>query len=144
VLMFRSKRKTNIEYIPIGAVKDWRDAEHEIEHIGTRLDQARTALARANTKWAKNYWATITDRLFKKWSLCVQLKDTGLRQQGPASIYSKIDYSWWEKSEEIPVGIPLFDNISRMLMDAAGNTDLTRSWENAREEKLQKARLGLA
>jgi hypothetical protein len=67
-----------------------------------------------------------------------------MRQQGPASLYSKIDYDWWEKAEEIPVGIPLFDNISRMLMDASGNTDLQRSWENAREEKLQKARLGLA
>ena len=144
MLMFQSRKKTKIEFVAIGAVKDWRDSEHEIEHIGTRLDQARTALAVAKTKWAKDYWSTTVDRLFIKWSLFIQLKDTGMKQQGPTSLYSKIDYNWWEKCEEIPVGIPLFDNISRMIMDATGNTSLESSWQKAQEEKLQKARRGLA
>jgi hypothetical protein len=141
--MFRSK-KPKIKYVGIGDIKDWRDAGPEIEHLGTRLDQARAALAEAKSKWAKDYWSITANRLYTKWIRTVQLKDTGLKQQGPNSFYSKIDYFWWEQSEEVAMGIPLFDNLGRMMMDAVGNSNLERSWEKARDEKLQKARQGLA
>ena len=41
--------------------------------------------------------------------------------------------------------IPLFGSMGSWLQDKiAGNTNLDRAWEMAREEKLQKARQGLA
>lgn len=139
--MFRSK-KTKTQYVPIGDVKDWRDAGHEIEALGARLDYAREASKEAKSKWAKDFWTTTADRLFTKWELMVQLKETGLRQKGPSSFYSKIDYNWWEKSEEIKlVGFTWFDG----LYENSGlQGRLDESWAKARDEKLQRARLGQA
>ena len=139
--MFRSK-KTKTEPASIGDIKDWRDAGHEIESLGLQLDNARTALAKAKTKWARDFWEVTVDRLFTKWSLMIQLKDTGLRQQGPSSIYSGIDYYWYEPSEEIRmVGFTWFDH----WFDSVGlKNRLDESWANAKELKVQKARLGLA
>ena len=136
------KKKQTIKYVGIGEIKDWRDAGHELEIIGNRLDQARTALALAKSKWAKDYWQTTVDRLFTKWSLTLQLKDTGLRQQGPSSFYSKIDYYWWEKSEEIRmIGFTWFDH----WFDSTGlDRRLDESWAKSKEIKLEKARQGLA
>ena len=139
--MFRSK-KTKTEPASIGKVKDWRDAGHEIESLGLQLDHARQSLAQAKSKWARDYWSTTVDRLFTKWSLMIQLKDTGLRQQGPSSIYSKIDYDWWEPSEEIKmVGFTWFDH----YFDNAGlQGKLNDSWAKSKELSFQKARQGLA
>ena len=139
--MFRSK-KTKTNATPIGDIKDWRDAGHEIESLGLQLDNARQAAAKASTKWARDFWTTTSDRLFTKWSLMIQLKDTGLRQQGPSSIYSKIDYYWYEMSEEIKlVGFTWFDH----LFDNAGlDRRLDESWAKSKEIKLEKARQGLA
>ena len=141
MLMFRSK-KTKTNATPIGDIKDWRDAGHEIESLGLQLDNARQASAKASTKWARDFWTTTSDRLFTKWSLMIQLKDTGLRQQGPSSIYSGIDYYWYEKSEEIKmIGFTWFDH----LFDNAGlDRRLDESWAKSKEIKLEKARLGLA
>ena len=139
--MFRSK-KTKTNATPIGDIKDWRDAGHEIESLGLQLDNARQAAAKASTKWARDFWTTTSDRLFTKWSLMIQLKDTGLRQQGPSSIYSGIDYYWYEMSEEIKlVGFTWFDH----LFDNAGlDRRLDESWAKSKESKLEKARQGLA
>ena len=141
MLAFLSK-KTKIKYVGLGEIKDWRDAGYEIEHLGTRLDQARAALAAARTKWAQDFWSTTIDRLYTKWTLTVQLKDTGMKQQGPTSFYANIDYYWYEKSEEIRmVGFTWFDN----LFENAGlQNRLDESWVKSKEIKLEKARLGLA
>ncbi len=135
--MFRSK-KTKTEPTPIGDIKDWRDAGHEIESLGLQLDNARQSLAQAKSKWANDYWQTTADRLFTKWSLMIQLKDTGLRQQGPSSIFSKIDYAWWEGSEEVRmIGFTWFDH----YFDNAGlQGRLNDSWANSKELSFQKAR----
>ena len=141
MLAFLSK-KTKIKYVGLGEIKDWRDAGYEIEHLGTRLDQARAALAAARTKWAKDYWQTTVDRLYTKWTLTVQLKDTGMKQQGPTSFYANIDYYWYEKAEEIRMAsIGILDT----LFDNAGlQARLDESWARAQEEKFKKARQGLA
>ena len=137
--MFRSK-KTNTT--PIGDIKDWRDAGQEIESLGLQLDNARIAASKSKTKWAKDFWTTTADRLFTKWSLMIQLKDTGLRQKGPISIYSNIDYYWYEKSEEIRMAsVPFLD---KMFDDAGLSSKLDESWAKSKEIKLEKARLGLA
>ena len=139
--MFRSK-KTKTEVVPIGDIKDWRDAGHEIENLGVQLDNARNSLAEAKSPWAKNFWGTTVERLYTKWQLTIQLKDTGLKQKGPNSFYSKIDYDWWETSEEIKlVGFTWMDH----WFDNAGLQDrLEESWAKSKELKLEKARLGLA
>lgn len=139
--MFPS-RKTNTNTVAIGAIKDWRDAGHEIEVLGARLDYAREAAKEAQGKWAQDFWNTTVARLFTKWELMVQLKDTGLRQKGPNTFYSKIDYDWWEKSEEVRmIGFTWFDG----LYENAGlSSRLDESWTKARDEKLQKARQGQA
>ena len=139
--MFPSK-KTNTEFVNLTAIKDWRDAGHEIELLGTQLDHARTAAKAAKGQWAQNYWTTTVERLFHKWQLMIQLKDTGLRQKGPNSFYSKIDYDWWEKSDEIRmIGFTWMDN---WFNDTGLSNRLDESWAKARDEKLQRARLGLA
>jgi hypothetical protein len=139
--MFRSK-KSKIKFVAIGEVKDWRDAGHDLEVIGNRLDYARTALKECKSDWGRNFWQTTVDRLYTKWSLILQLKDTGLRQQGPASFYNDIDYYWWEKSEEIRmIGFTWFES----LYENAGlSSKLDESWAKSKEIKLEKARLGLA
>ena len=139
--MFRL-RKIKIKYVGLGEVKDWRDAGYEIEHLATRLDQARAALKQCKSKWAQDYWATTVDRLYVKWTLMIQLKDTGLRQQGPASFYNDIDYYWWERSEEIRMAsLAVFDNL---FHNAGLSSKLDESWAKSKEIKLEKARLGLA
>jgi len=136
------KKKQTIKYVGIGEVKDWRDAGYEIEAIGHRLDKARLALANAKSNWAKDYWQVTVDRLFTKWQLTIQLKDTGLRQQGPESFYSDIDYDWYENSEEIRmIGFTWFDH----WFDSTGlDRRLDESWAKSKEIKLEKARQGLA
>jgi hypothetical protein len=58
------------------------------------------------------------------------------------SFYSKIDYDWWAKSEEIRMAsISILDN---MFYNAGQSARLDESWAKAQEQKLQKARLGLA
>ena len=139
--MFRSK-KTSITPAAIGAIKDWRDAGHEIEHLGLRLDAARDALKECKTKWAKDFWTTTVARLFVKWELMIKLRDTGLRQKGPEGFYNDIDYHWWEKSEEIRMAsIPGLENL---FHNAGLDRRLDESWAKSKEIKLEKARLGLA
>jgi hypothetical protein len=139
--MFQSK-KTKTEFVPIGDIKDWRDAGHEIESLGLQLDHARERASEAKTKWAQDFWTTTADRLFTKWQLIIQLKDTGLKQKGPNSFYSRINYDWVERSEEIRMAsVPFLDN----MFDNAGlDRRLDESWAKSKEQKLEKARLGLA
>lgn len=143
--MFLSRKKIKVEYVPLMHSKDWSYAGDEIERLGRQLDAVRDAKKRSKRKsWAKKHWTQLEAILLRKWKQSVRLQSVGLRQAVKDSPYNKIDYTWWEKAEEVPMGIPLFDNLSRMLMDYTGNTDYNRAWEMAREEKLQKARLGLA
>ena len=139
--MFRSK-KTNTEFVPIGVVKDWRDAGAEIEQLGNRLDAARVRADKATSKWAKNYWTTTYNRLFNRWQLMIQLKDTGLRQTGVKG-KTLIDYDWFEQSDEVAhmFDLAIFDN----LFDSAGlDRRLEESWLRSKELSFQRARQGQA
>ena len=126
----------------IGRVKDWRDAGHDLEVLGNRLDAARHALKECKPgTWAHDFWATTAARLFTKWALTLQLKDKGMRQivEKHADLES---YDWWEKSDEIRMAsIPFLDN----LWNNAGlQQRLDESWDKAKDLKVQRARLGLA
>lgn len=136
--MFRSKKDNALA---IGDIKDWRDAGFEIEALGNRLDHARNAAASATTSWARDFWITTHDRLFNKWRLMIQLKDTGLKQKGVKGNTS-IDYHWYEKSEEIQMaGIAVLDNL---FHNAGLDARLNESWANSKELSFQKARKGMA
>ena len=131
---------TKTEYISVA--KDWRDAGHEVEALGLRLDAARNALkeCKAGT-WAQTFWAQTADRLLIKWKLTVTMHAVGLKQQGPRDGVTR-SYDWWETSEELRVtSFGFFDN---WLNQIGLQTRLAESWAKSKEIKLEKARLGLA
>ena len=143
--MFLSK-KTKSEFLnPEGEFKDWKDAWPEIESLGLRLDAAREARDRCEEgTWAHTHWSQIADTMFRKWQLTVRLYQSGLRQRSPERGIA-VDYDWFENSDE-PVGylpIPSFLNLN-FVNDWFNRGDLEHSWEKAKEQKLQKARQGLA
>ena len=148
--MFRSKRKT--EFVTPEFYKDWANASAELESIGRRLDAVRTAIKYledgkvAENHWALRHWRSIEQVMLRRWHHTIRLKDVGMRQVTKRQDSPDIDYSWWEPSTEISMNFPLFDNIGNWINDRFGFTysDLNASWENAKEEKLQKARQGLA
>jgi len=142
--MFRSKTKT--EYISLNdTFKDWKDATAEVEAMGEKLDSVRETIKGCKEgTWAHTHWRQVEAVVFRKWQLMVRLQQGGLRQVGPNRSIP-INYDWWEGSDE-PVGwlpVPSFINLN-FVNDWFNQRDLTWSWEKAREEKLQKARQGLA
>jgi hypothetical protein len=147
--MFRS-RKTDKEYISLNeSFKDWKDASPEIECLGRQLDAVRRTLdylkERPENHWAVIQWRQTEAILLRKWKMMVSLQSCGLRQMGPSRTIP-IDYDWFEKSNEASVSLPFFDGICYWIQDRFGlpSGSLDRAWEMAREEKLQKARQGLA
>lgn len=144
--MFRSK-KTKTEFISLNeSFKDWKDASAEVEAMGNKLDSLRETIRKCpEDSWAHTYWTQIERTVFRKWQLMVSLQQGGLRQVGPSRAVP-LDYTWWEGSDEISMQVPLIDGISRWMGERFGfsYSDLEGSWEKAKEEKLQKARQGLA
>jgi hypothetical protein len=141
VLMFRSKRTDKIKYIGLNeSFKDWKDSQPEIESMGYRLDSVRKVIAKSKPgTWAHTHWTQIESVVFRKWSMMICLQQSGLRQVGPDRSF-KIAYDWWEASDEIKSLIP----VPNFMNDWFNHSDLAHSWENAKEQKLQKARQGLA
>lgn len=143
--MFRSK-KPKTEYVTPGFYKDWSQANAEIESLGHRLDAVREIikdleLQEKEGTWALNHWREVEAIVLRKWKHTVRLKETGLRQVGARREGPDISYDWWEKHDGIgghvfPI-LGIFDNW-------INQGDLTASWAKAQEEKLQKARRGLA
>ena len=129
-----------IEYISV--LKDWRDAGHEVEALGLRLDAARDALKECKKgTWAHTFWSQTAERLLVKWKLTVTMHEVGLKQQGPSGGIHR-SYDWWEKAEEIRMAsVPFLEN---MFNNASLQQRLDESWDKSKELKLEKARLGLA
>ena len=67
-----------------------------------------------------------------------------MRQVGVISNLPEVDMSWWEPSYEPGLSFPLFDNLFFWLQERTYSPNYNRIWEIAKEEKLQKARQGLA
>jgi hypothetical protein len=139
--MFRSKKTDKIKYVSLNeSFKDWKDSQPEIEAMGRRLDSVRTALAVCKPDtWAHTHWTQVEAIVFRKWSMMIKLQQSGLRQIGPDRSF-EIDYDWWEGSDEVRWAIPT----PGVMSDWFNHSDLAQSWENAKEQKLQKARQGLA
>lgn len=148
MLMFQSKNKT--EYVALVA-KDWRDAGPEIERLGQRIDAVRgvvTTLNKRKQKWAARHWRETEALLLRRWKTAVSLQSCGMKEYTPeiAGLTAKVSYDWFELPEEIPA-IPFFDNITQWCHEKFGITNrpgLDWSWEKAMEQKVQKARQGLA
>lgn len=143
------KRKVTTEYVRPTEYKDWKDAGPEIERIGQRLDAVRTTLKTIpkgkRYQWSRTHWTQIESHLLNKWRMMNMLKDTGLRQIAPGT-GTAIDYSWWEKSEEVGLGTGFsFDTwIGNKLADMALQSRLEESWLRSKDLSFQKARQGLA
>jgi hypothetical protein len=140
VQMFRSK-KTKTEFVSLNeSFKDWKDSQPEIDAMGHRLDSVRRALTKCKPgTWAHTHWTQIEAIVFRKWSMMIKLQQSGLRQVGPDRNFD-IAYDWFEKSDEVVSLIPT----PGFMNDWFNHSDLAHSWENAKEQKLQKARQGLA
>lgn len=135
-----AKKEDKLEFAEI--YKDWRDAGYEIEMIGQQLDKAREALARCKKgTWAYNYWNTASTRLFNKWRNKVTMKAVGLVQVGRRDPDWTVRTDWWEGAEEVAGTSMIWIHLADKL---TGGPNLERSWQKAQEEKLQKARQGLA
>ena len=142
--MFRSKKATT-EFVSLYHTKDWAHSGAEIERLGRQLDAVRQSKKAAKRgSWAKKHWSQTEQILLRKWKQTIRLQHVGLRQAVLAKPGPDIDYSWWEPSYETAVNIPLLDNLTRWVVDKTESVNLTRAWEMAKEEKLQKARQGLA
>jgi len=146
--MFRSKR--TVEYVTPQFYKDWAQADAEIEALGRRLDAVRGLIVELEQRgdevesWALRHWREVEDVVLRKWKHTVLLKQSGLRQVGVTREGPDIDYSWWEKSDEIAMRLPLIDGFTNWLTDRVSSPNFDRAWAMAQEEKLQKARQGLA
>jgi hypothetical protein len=146
--MSQSKNKT--EYVALVA-KDWRDAGPEIERLGQRIDAVRgvvTTLNKRKQKWAARHWRETEALLLRRWKTAVALQSCGMKEYTPeiAGFTAKVSYDWFELPEEIPA-IPFVDNITQWCYEKFGITNrpgLDWSWEKAIEQKVQKARQGLA
>lgn len=143
--MFRSK-KVKVEYVTPEFYKDWGNAGYELECLEHRLDAVRSALKECKPDtWAHNHWAEAEAIILRKWKHTVRLKDVGLRQIKQVDTGPEIDYDWWEGSEEVAMRFPILDALGNWIQDrVVGNSNLDRAWAMAQEEKLQKARQGLA
>lgn len=123
-------------------LRDWKQIDHEIEYMGTRLDAIRKVLStvKVQDSWKYRFWSTLEAQILKRW----QMMDL-LRQSGMRSDYRKraeLDYSWWEKSEEI--GSTFGFTLDGLAHDWTLGNRLEGSWHRAREGSIQKARKGLA
>lgn len=145
MLMFLSRKTRNKEAVAPAFYKDWSNTSHELECLGKRLDAVRGILSGYKTKrqkasWSYTHWSQVEAIVLRKWQQTLRLKDTGLRQAGKVDTGPVIDYDWWEGSDEVAMGLPMPAFIANLYT----HSDLDWSWAKAQEEKLQKARQGLA
>ena len=133
--------KPGIATITAGeTLQDYSNIDHQIQAMGLRLDAIRKVLAGFSkdadkNSWKYRYWKTTEARVLKKWQMMDKLRRTGLRTNYRQK--TKVDYAWWEPH----VGMALN---STFLWNLNLPARLDWSWENARNEFIQKARRGLA
>ena len=144
--MFRSKKAKPAVSMP-EFFKDWGNAHAEVEALGRRLDSVRGIISDLEARevpedhWGMRHWREVEAIVLRKWKHTIRLKDTGLRQRSTMQEGPAIDYNWFERHDGIGgymfPWMGIFDNWFN-------HSDLDASWANAQEQKLQKARQGLA
>jgi hypothetical protein len=147
--MFRSKRKTNVEYITPEFYKDWGNANAELDSLGHRLDAVRGIITDLEQRkvpenhWGLRHWREVEAVVLRRWKNTVRLKDTGLRQKQTWDSGPRISYEWFERDDG--VGTPVFPFFNFTFLDNWFNqSDLSASWERAQRNRLEMARKGLA
>jgi len=113
---------------PTDSLKDFRFLGDEMEALGHRLDSARGALKKSKTKWSRQYWQTVVDRLVAQWRRLPVLHDGDVR--GTDITRWKIHYDFFEKHD---VGM---DYSSRVIRDILLRPDLEATWHREIERRL--------
>jgi hypothetical protein len=127
-------KQKEVEFMPVQTnLHNWRFIGMEMEALGQRLDAAREALSRANSKWSRWYWTETLDRLMIQWRHLPALHD------GDATMTLlprwTVDYEYYQTSQEIDG----YD-ISDQLFDKIFKTSLDESWDRIRTERIMKCR----
>ena len=115
-------------------MKNYRYLGEEADLLGKRLDAARSALARSQNSWARNYWNSAVERLLFHWHQLPILHDAEARM----SVIPRwtIDYNYYETGHNNE-GFGITDRVFYKLFK--DNSDLTASWERNREKRLARA-----
>jgi hypothetical protein len=114
-------------------MKNYRFLGEEAEVLGNRLDYARRSLAEATTKWSKQYWANVVDRLLFQWRQLPVLHDADAQ----VTIIPRwtIDYEFYELQQEgrlYGVTDRFYDTVFKK------DANLNESWERNREQRLAR------
>jgi hypothetical protein len=130
--IFATQRE--VKFVPVqNNLHNWRFIGMEMEALGQRLDAAREALSRSNSKWSHWYWTETIDRLMIQWRHLPALHD------GDATMTLlprwTVDYEYYQTSQEIDG----YD-ISDQLFDKIFKTSLDESWDRIRTERIMKCR----
>jgi hypothetical protein len=128
-------KQKEVEFVPIqNNMHNWRFIGMEMEALGQRLDSAREALSRANSKWSRWYWTETLNRLMIQWQHLPALHD------GDATMTLlprwTVDYEFYEGANEIG-GFDIIDQAYHTVF--RDSVDLDVSWENHRAARLAKA-----
>ena len=128
-------KQKEVEFVPIqNNMHNLRFIGMEMEALGQRLDSAREALSRANSKWSRWYWTETLNRLMIQWKHLPALHD------GDATMTLlprwTVDYEFYEGANEIG-GLDIIDHAYHTVFRES--VDLDASWENHRAARLAKA-----
>jgi hypothetical protein len=109
-------------------LKGYRFIGDEMEALGNRLDQARRARKNSKTKWSRQYWNTVIDRLVAQWRRLPVLHDGDVR--GTDITRWQIHYNFFEKHD---IGM---DYGSRVIRNILARPDLEATWHREIERRL--------
>jgi len=125
-----------VEFVPMHTdLRNWRFLGMEMEALGTRLDAAREALARAKSDWSRWYWTETLDRLMLQWRSMPAMHD------GDATMTLmprwSTNYEWWESTDEI--GYSGLEGLTDGLFNKIfRGEDLDSVWQRHRDERLMR------
>ena len=109
-------------------LKGYRFIGDEMEALGNRLDQARRARKNSKTKWSRQYWNTVIDRLVAQWRRLPILHDGDVR--GTDITRWQIHYNFFEKHD---IGM---DYGNRVIRNILARPDLEATWHREIERRL--------
>ena len=109
-------------------LKGYRFIGDEMEALGNRLDSARRARKNSKTKWSRQYWNTVIDRLVAQWRRLPILHDGDVR--GTDITRWQIHYNFFEKHD---IGM---DYGSRVIRNILARPDLEATWHREIERRL--------